>query len=293
MLPTTQAESTDNAIAQWMARLAKPGERGSTMLAIAWALRSTVTWRNGAGGRVDAEFHAAPLRILGLCLPATALPFELTDSTVASTKYRRDGGGRVETGFAGCHRLHSAAVGAVPVRGGKRGAQRRGGGKCEGKGGGRIKAIHLRSPCFGVAAFPQLGASWLPLPEPALSHPFSYGSGNYPDAVRMRQALLLLSILLLPPLTLGVPGAAASDRRDHERARAALADGQIRPLSDLLAEVERRYVGRVIETELEREDGRWVYEFKLLPPSGRVARLYLDATTGTILRSRGPIEERR
>ena len=109
----------------------------------------------------------------------------------------------------------------------------------------------------------------------------------------MRRASLLLSILLLPPLTLGVPGAAASDRRDHERARAALADGQIRPLSDLLAEVERRYVGRVIETELEREDGRWVYEFKLLPPSGRLVKLYLDAATGALLRSRGPIEERR
>jgi uncharacterized membrane protein YkoI len=109
----------------------------------------------------------------------------------------------------------------------------------------------------------------------------------------MRRTLLLLSILLLPLLTLGVPGAAASDRRDHERARAALADGQVRPLSDLLAEVERRYVGRVIETELEREDGRWVYEFKLLPPSGRMVKLYLDAATGALLRSQGPIEERR
>lgn len=105
----------------------------------------------------------------------------------------------------------------------------------------------------------------------------------------MRRALLLMLLLL----SMGVPDARADDRRDHERARAALAAGEIRPLAALLAEVERRYVGVVIETELEREDGRWVYELKLLPPSGRVVELRLDAATGALLRSRGPVEERR
>jgi uncharacterized membrane protein YkoI len=103
----------------------------------------------------------------------------------------------------------------------------------------------------------------------------------------MRRALLLL-----PMLTLAIPDALADGRRDHERARAALAAGEIRPLAELLAEVERRYVGRVVETELEREGGRWVYEFKLLPPSGRVVELRLDAAAGALLRSRGPVEER-
>lgn len=89
------------------------------------------------------------------------------------------------------------------------------------------------------------------------------------------------------------PAARADDRRDHEQARAALATGQIRPLSELLAEVERRYLGRVVETELEREDGRWIYELTLLPPSGRVFELRLDAASGELLRSRGPVQERR
>jgi hypothetical protein len=31
----------------------------------------------------------------------------------------------------------------------------------------------------------------------------------------------------------------------------------------------------------------------LLPPSGRVVELRLDAATGALLRSRGPVEERR
>ncbi len=98
-------------------------------------------------------------------------------------------------------------------------------------------------------------------------------------------------LALLPLLALPVHPAAADD--DHERARAALEAGQIRPLSEILAEVERRYLGRVIETELDREDGQWVYEFKLLPPTGRVFKLELDAATGAVLRSKGPVQERR
>jgi len=101
------------------------------------------------------------------------------------------------------------------------------------------------------------------------------------------------TLLLAPLFLLAAAPARADDRRDHERARAALAAGQIRPLTDLLAEVERRYAGRVVEAELDREDGRWVYEFKLLPPSGRVFEVHLDAATGEPLRNRGPVQERR
>jgi uncharacterized membrane protein YkoI len=104
----------------------------------------------------------------------------------------------------------------------------------------------------------------------------------------MRRALLLLPLLML-----ATTPAQADDRRDHERARAAVAAGEIRPLADLLADVERRYAGRVLEAELDRNDGRWVYEIKLLPPSGRVFELHLDAATGALLRSRGPVQERR
>lgn len=102
----------------------------------------------------------------------------------------------------------------------------------------------------------------------------------------MRRTLLLL------PLLLAALPARADGRRDHERARAALAAGEIRPLAELLGEVERRYVGRVLEAELEREDGRWIYDIKVLPPSGRLFKLRLDAATGALLDSRGPVQER-
>jgi uncharacterized membrane protein YkoI len=101
----------------------------------------------------------------------------------------------------------------------------------------------------------------------------------------LRHALLALLLLTASP-------AGAQERRDHERARAALEAGQIRPLSELLAVVERRYRGRVIEADLERDDGQWLYEFKILPQNGRVFTVEIDAATGDFLRSRGPVQER-
>jgi uncharacterized membrane protein YkoI len=102
--------------------------------------------------------------------------------------------------------------------------------------------------------------------------------------------LLPLAALLLAT----TPAAAQSRReRDHERARAALESGEIRPLSVLLAEIEARFDGRVIETELEREDGRWTYEFTLLPPSGRLFELVVDAATGEVLKTKGPVRLRQ
>lgn len=103
----------------------------------------------------------------------------------------------------------------------------------------------------------------------------------------LRRLLYLLPVILLAPAQASVP-----ERRDHERARAALEAGQIRPLSDLLAEVERRFRGRVIEADLERDDTQWLYELKILPPNGRIFIVELDAATGALVRSRGPVQER-
>lgn len=68
--------------------------------------------------------------------------------------------------------------------------------------------------------------------------------------------------------------------------------GQIRPLAEVLAEAERRFRGRVIEAELERDDDNWLYELKILPPNGRMFVVELDAATGAVLRTRGPVQAR-
>ena len=116
--------------------------------------------------------------------------------------------------------------------------------------------------------------------QPSFSHK--------PAITHMLLKSLLLCLALLP---VALP-VAAQERRDHERARAALEAGQIRPLSDLLAEVERRFRGRVIEADLERDDSQWLYELKILPPNGRIFIVELDAATGALVRSRGPVQDR-
>ncbi|MCL4745972.1 MAG: PepSY domain-containing protein [Burkholderiaceae bacterium] len=83
---------------------------------------------------------------------------------------------------------------------------------------------------------------------------------------------------------------AARDARDRDRARRALEAGEILPLRTILERVSVEYPGRVIEVELEREDGRWVYEIKLLRAGGSLVRLEVDARDGTTLarKERGP-----
>lgn len=89
------------------------------------------------------------------------------------------------------------------------------------------------------------------------------------------------------------PQAQADDRKpdsqrghDHDRARAAVQSGQVLPLNQLLARLARSHPGTLLEAELEREDGRWVYELKLLQSDGTLLRLDVDAQTGAVLRSR-------
>lgn len=76
------------------------------------------------------------------------------------------------------------------------------------------------------------------------------------------------------------------DHHDHDRALAALKAGEVRPLQQVLDKVLRSYPGEVLEVELEREGGRWVYELKLLQADGGLIRLDVDAKTIEVLRSR-------
>lgn len=79
----------------------------------------------------------------------------------------------------------------------------------------------------------------------------------------------------------------AGDDGDHERARRAFEAGEVMPLRSVLSHIERDYPGEILEVELEREDGAWVYEVKLLRPNGDVLELELDARDGAMLRARG------
>lgn len=96
---------------------------------------------------------------------------------------------------------------------------------------------------------------------------------------------------LLLALALAAGPAPADDARDHDRARQALEAGEILPLRTILERVERDHPGQVLEIELERDDGRWIYEIKLLRAGGAVNKLKVDAADGRVLEQRS--RERR
>ena len=69
----------------------------------------------------------------------------------------------------------------------------------------------------------------------------------------------------------------------HDRARRAREAGEILTIVQIYDLARKAVPGRVLEAELEREHGRWVYELKILDTAGRVYELKLDAATGAVL----------
>lgn len=83
----------------------------------------------------------------------------------------------------------------------------------------------------------------------------------------------------------GLPQA-HSDPSDHELARQALQQGKVLPLRTVLDQVERDYQGQVLKVEFEHEDGRFIYELRLLHPNGHLSKLKIDAVDGRVLSMR-------
>lgn len=88
-----------------------------------------------------------------------------------------------------------------------------------------------------------------------------------------------LAILVL----LGAGTGYAGDRSDHERARQAVAAGEVLPLRTILERIEREYPGQIMEVELDREKGEWLYEVKVLRKNGALVKLKINARDGTLL----------
>lgn len=55
------------------------------------------------------------------------------------------------------------------------------------------------------------------------------------------------------------------------------------PLATVLGKPAREVPGQVLKVEFEREDGRFIYEIRLLQNDGRVAKLKVDAVDGRVL----------
>jgi len=78
--------------------------------------------------------------------------------------------------------------------------------------------------------------------------------------------------------------ARADDKLDHKEARDLRQQGKILSLQEILKQVEKDHPGQVIETELERESGRYIYELEIVNEQGKVIEIEIDAGTGETLK---------
>lgn len=73
------------------------------------------------------------------------------------------------------------------------------------------------------------------------------------------------------------------DDDDHDEAREAVKRGDALPLEKILPVVKEAVPGKVLGLKIEHDDGRLVYEFKVLTPAGAYYEIEVDARTGKVL----------
>jgi uncharacterized membrane protein YkoI len=86
---------------------------------------------------------------------------------------------------------------------------------------------------------------------------------------------LLMIVLVISTLSLADEG--------YKEARRLTESGAILPLEDLMPTIQAQQSGRILELELEHEEGRYLYEIEILDEQGAVWEFKVDATTGEIL----------
>ncbi|CAM3543960.1 PepSY domain-containing protein [Parendozoicomonas haliclonae] len=98
----------------------------------------------------------------------------------------------------------------------------------------------------------------------------------------MKQLLLALLIFCLP---------LAAQARDYDldshKAREAVDKGDAVSYDVLESSIRQRFYGRIIRVEMEKDDGIWIYELRLLQDDGRVVEMELNARTLQVLEIEG------
>jgi uncharacterized membrane protein YkoI len=88
----------------------------------------------------------------------------------------------------------------------------------------------------------------------------------------------LLSALTVMALLTGSFNIRADD--DHLRAKDLVDSGEILPLDKIMQKAFADRQWRLLEAELEKEHGRYIYELEILDDKGNVRKLKYDAKDG-------------
>ena len=94
------------------------------------------------------------------------------------------------------------------------------------------------------------------------------------------------TLFLATPLALLLAATPAASRDlDQDEALRLRREGLIMPLEALLQRAIERYPGaRLLEAELEEDDGIYIYEIELLTADGIARELEIDAHDGRLLK---------
>jgi uncharacterized membrane protein YkoI len=93
----------------------------------------------------------------------------------------------------------------------------------------------------------------------------------------------MIKWLLIAGLAAALISGIAVGGSDHLESRHLVEQGKILPLQQILDHLGQQQEGRVLEVELEREHGRYIYEIELLGEDGRVLKYEIDAVSGEII----------
>lgn len=99
-----------------------------------------------------------------------------------------------------------------------------------------------------------------------------------------RNHLLRSCLLLAMTVPVAMTGAVLADEISQDVARELRRAGSIQALDTLLEQVRERHPeARLLDAELERDDGRYLYEVEIVTRDGEVRELEIDAGSGEIL----------
>jgi len=72
------------------------------------------------------------------------------------------------------------------------------------------------------------------------------------------------------------------DQLRRDEVRHAVEAGKILSLAEILEALRGKLPGEIAGVEIEQEDGRWLYEFRVVDGQGRLFEVYVDAHSGEI-----------